>query len=108
MTLVEKVNECRWLLKDGEDARTVARAAYKDANKYADILKANPVTWEPGMRLIVPRSPGFFTQKSNEGDLSLLRRLFPETDPVKYLETLYAWNGKNIAEGDFVYVPKKP
>lgn len=107
MTFVEKVAECQWLLKPGEDARTIARAAYGDPNKYAEVLKANPFQWEEGMRLVVPRTPGFLTQKGDEGDLSLLRRVLKETDPVKYLNTFYAWNGSYVAEGDFVYVFKK-
>jgi hypothetical protein len=98
-----------WLFKEGEDARTIARVAYGDPNLYSRILTANPFEWEPGVRLVVPNTPGYVTAKgTDEGDLSLLRRLFVETDPVKRLDNYYKWNGKNIEPGHLVYVTKKP
>jgi hypothetical protein len=105
---VVPVLTCKWLLKEGEDARTIARAAYSNPNKYSDILKANPFKWEVGMRIGVPNVPGLLTNKYlDEGDLTLLRRMLPETDPVKHLETMYNWNGRMLEAGDYVYLPKK-
>jgi hypothetical protein len=105
---VVTVTSCKWLLKEGEDARTIARSAYSNSNKYSEILKANTFKWEPGARIVVPNVSGILTNKCpDEGDLTLLRRMLPETDPVKYLDMLYAWNGKHIKSGDYVYLPKK-
>lgn len=105
---VVTVTTCKWLLKEGEDARSIARSAYGTPNKYSDILKANPFKWEVGARIAVPNVPGLLTNKDlDEGDLTLLRRMLPETDPVKHLETMYNWNGKVLKAGDYVYLPKK-
>jgi hypothetical protein len=105
---VVPVITCKWLLKDNEDARSIARVAYGNPNKYSEILKANTFKWEPGMRIAVPNVSGLLTNKyPDEGDLTLLRRMRPESDPVKYLEYLYHWNGKRIEAGDYVYLPKK-
>lgn len=104
---VVSVATCKWLLKNGEDVRTIARTAYGDPNKYRSVLEANPFKWEPGMRIVVPNTPGLLTNKHDgEGDLSVIRRMLPETDPVKYLQTMFDWNGKDIDAGGYVYLPR--
>jgi hypothetical protein len=105
---VVPISPCKWLFKEGEDARTIARVAYSNPNLYSDVLKANPYTWEPGMRLIVPNTSGLLTNRyENEGYLTLLRRMLPETDVTKYLKSLHAWNGDDVAPGEYVYLHKK-
>lgn len=104
-----EVQEGLWLLKDGEGPRDIARAAYKNSNRYYELLRANPYEWLPGIRLTVPNVVGYITYVDvDEGPLSLLRRVLPERNPALWLDAFYKWNDEELTPGVMVFVPKKP
>lgn len=106
---VVEVQEGLWLLKGNEGPRDVSRVAYKDPNRYQELLRANPYEWVPGLLLTVPNVVGFVTYVDvDEGPLTLLRRVMPEHDPVKRLDAFYKWNGDALNAGRLVFVPKNP
>lgn len=116
MADVERVTEGTYVVRVGDDPMTVADRLLGNPLEGQNLIKVNPLPWEPGDRIVVPNKKGrvsVWRATANgewpaESEDALIRRMFNDQPVHIFYKLFLLWNNDgNVEPGSKVFIPER-